>query len=121
MPGGHLGRRVPAPLVPEPGERVFTKRACFDGFLAEGFARHLQARGIGHLAFAGLFTDVCVDSTARTAFQKGFHVTVLRDCTTALHTPDEQILRFMRRLYGARVTTHDRTDLWTRHPEEEKA
>ncbi|MCA1219410.1 cysteine hydrolase family protein [Streptomyces sp. 8L] len=98
--------------APAPGERVFTKRACFDAFLDEGFEDHLRRRGIGHLVFAGLFTDVCVDSTARTAFQKGLHVTVLADCTASLHLPDEQILRFMGLVYGARVTTREE-DVWT--------
>lgn len=118
---GSWGAEFAAPLEPAPAERVFTKRACFDAFLSAGFEDHLAGRGIGHLALAGLFTDVCVDSTARTAFQKGFHITVLGDCTTALHTPDEQILGFMRRLYGARVTAYERTAVWTRHPEEEEA
>jgi hypothetical protein len=98
------------PVRPEPGESVFTKRACFDAFLADGFEPHLVLRGIGHLVFAGLYTDVCVDSTARTAFQKGYHVTVLADCVASLHLPDREILRFMRLVYGAHVTTHD-------HPE----
>ncbi|AEN11318.1 MULTISPECIES: cysteine hydrolase [unclassified Streptomyces] len=115
---GSWGAEFAEPLVPAPGERVFTKRACFDAFLSDGFEEHLGRRGTGHLAFAGLFADVCVDSTARTAFQKGFHVTVLSDCTVALHTPDEQALGFMRRVYGARVATHDRAALWTRHPDE---
>ncbi|MFB7469880.1 cysteine hydrolase [Kitasatospora sp. NPDC056184] len=104
-------------VAPEPGEAVFTKYACFDAFLGEGFDAHLSGRGIGHLVFAGVFADVCVDSTARTAFQKGLHVTVLRDCTAALHYPDEDVLRFMGRVYGARVTTHDRPAVWTRLPD----
>ncbi|MFF2659901.1 cysteine hydrolase family protein [Kitasatospora sp. NPDC058032] len=104
-------------VAPEPGEEVFTKHATFDAFLTEGFGPYLTGRGIGHLVFAGVFADVCVDSTARTAFQKGFHVTVLRDCTAALHHPDEDVLRFMGRVYGARVTTHDRPAVWTRLPE----
>ncbi|AJE81490.1 isochorismatase hydrolase [Streptomyces albus] len=134
---GTWGAEFTAPLQPVPGEAVFTKHASFDAFLAQGpepgggvegaevpvtargLERYLTQRGISHLAFAGLFADVCVDSTARTAFQKGFHITVLSDCTTALHTSDEQILTFMRRLYGARVTTHDHPALWARHPEEE--
>ncbi|MDT0447054.1 cysteine hydrolase family protein [Streptomyces johnsoniae] len=103
--------------APAPGERVFTKRACFDAFLSEGFEDHLRGRGVEHLVLAGLFTDVCVDSTARTAFQKGFHLTVLTDCTVSLHLPDEEILRFMGLVYGARTTTHDREDAWAR-PEE---
>lgn len=117
---GSWGAEFAAPLEPRDGEGVFTKRACFDGFLADGFGAHLAAGGVGHLAFAGVFTDVCVDSTARTAFQKGFHVTVLSDCTTALHTPDDQILRFMRRLYGARITTADPWTGWSRPPDEEE-
>ncbi|MEV0537655.1 isochorismatase family cysteine hydrolase [Kitasatospora sp. NPDC050463] len=93
---------------PEPGEAVFTKRAYFDAFLNPSFEPYLRGQGVEHLVMAGMFTDVCVDSTARTAFQRGFHLTVLRDCTTALHLADADILRFMSRVYGARITTVDR-------------
>ncbi|MET8543936.1 isochorismatase family cysteine hydrolase [Kitasatospora sp. NPDC004799] len=107
-------------VAPAPGERVVTKRACFDAFLGEGLEEHLRARGTGHLVFAGLYADVCVDSTARTAFQKGFHITVLTDCTTSLHLPYDDVLRFMRVLYGARTTTADDPAAWTAPaPEEE--
>ncbi|RSS43902.1 cysteine hydrolase family protein [Streptomyces sp. WAC08241] len=99
-------------VLPAAGEAVFTKRACFDAFLAAGFEEHLRARGVEHLVFAGLFADVCVDSTARTAFQKGFHVTVLADCTTALHLPYEEVLAFMRVLYGARTPASDDPSAW---------
>ncbi|MFJ6623267.1 cysteine hydrolase family protein [Kitasatospora sp. NPDC091335] len=102
-------------VAPEPDERVFTKRARFDAFLDEGqgLEAHLRAGGTGHLVFAGLYADVCVDSTARTAFQKGFHITVLTDCTTSLHLPYDDVLRFMRVLYGARTTTGDDPGAWT--------
>ncbi|MFI6924041.1 cysteine hydrolase family protein [Nonomuraea spiralis] len=99
-------------VAPAPGEAVFTKRACFDAFLSEGFEWHLRGRGIDRLVLAGLYTDVCLDSTARTAFQKGFHITVLTDCTTSRHLPDGEILRFMAALYGAHLTTHDAPASW---------
>lgn len=108
-------------VSPMPGERVFTKRACFDAFLSAGFEQHLVRRGVGRLVFAGLYADVCVDSTARTAFQKGFHVTVLTDCTTGLHLSDADILRFMTILYGAHITTHDHPDSWAPPAGEEDA
>ncbi|GLW90299.1 cysteine hydrolase family protein [Actinokineospora globicatena] len=90
-------------LTPAPDERVFTKRAHFDAFLNPEFATYVDT--FDHLVFAGLYTDVCVDSTARTAFQKGLHITVLADCVTALRLPNDTILGFMTALYGARVTT----------------
>ncbi|USX54375.1 cysteine hydrolase family protein [Lentzea sp. HUAS12] len=111
-------------VVPARGERVFTKHARFDAFLTEGFERHLLREGAEHLVFAGLYTDVCVDTTARTAFQQGFHVSVLTDCTTSLHLPDETILRFMSTVYGARLTTLDDPDVWsaplTAHHDQER-
>ncbi|MFE2757987.1 cysteine hydrolase family protein [Actinosynnema sp. NPDC059335] len=99
-------------VAPAPGEFVVTKRACFDAFLAAGFEEHLRRQGIGHLVLAGVYADVCVDSTARTAFQKGWHITLLVDCTTSLLQRDEDTVRFMAELYGARTTTHDRPDTW---------
>ncbi|MHA6758142.1 cysteine hydrolase family protein [Streptacidiphilus sp. PAMC 29251] len=103
-------------VSPEPGELVVTKRACFDAFLGDGLQEHLVRNQTGHLVFAGLYTDVCLDSTARTAFQKGFHVTVLTDCTASLHLPDADILRFMNLVYGARLLTHQQSASWSQSP-----
>ncbi len=113
---GSWGAEFAAGVEPRPGEAVFTRRACFDAFLGDSFERHLVARGVRHLLFAGLFADICVDSTARTAFRKGFEATVLRDCTTGLHLPDEQVLSLMSRLYGARIATDDLAEAWSRRP-----
>lgn len=55
---GSWGARFHA-LVPAPGERVFTKRACFDAFLSDGFEEYLGTRGVGHVVLAGLYADVC--------------------------------------------------------------
>lgn len=99
-------------VTPAPGEFVATKHACFDAFLAAGFEEHLRRRGIEHLVFVGVYADVCVDSTARTAFQKGWHITLLVDCTTSLLQRDEDTVRFMADLYGARTTTHDQPEAW---------
>jgi len=88
---------------PRAGERVFTKQAAFDAFLCVGFEEYLQQQGIEELIFAGLFCDVCIDATARTAFQKGYFVSVLSDGCASLHHAHTDTLAFMRRVYGARV------------------
>ncbi|MCF8000066.1 MAG: cysteine hydrolase, partial [Methylovulum sp.] len=40
-------------------------------------------RDIKHVVVAGTVTAVCVDSTARCAAELGFHVAILRDCTSS--------------------------------------
>lgn len=96
------------PLRPATNERVFDKHAVYDAFLCRDFEPYLQTRGFQHLILVGLYGDVCVDSTARTAFQKGYFLTVVSDCTATLHVPISDCLEFMKRSYGARVLTHDR-------------
>jgi nicotinamidase-related amidase len=107
-------------VAPLPGEQVFTKLAHFDAFLCDGFADHLRLRRIGHLVFTGLYADVCVDSTARTGFQLGWPVTLLTDCTASLHLPFEQVQRYMAKVYGARLLTHD-DPAWLHLSDEEES
>lgn len=92
------------PLVqPAPTDAVFTKSALFDAFLVPGFESHLRDRGIEHLLLVGVYADVCVDATARTAFQKGVWVTVVRDCVVGLVREAGECVEFMRGVYGVRV------------------
>jgi nicotinamidase-related amidase len=42
----------------------------------------LRQRKVKHIVFAGAVTSVCIDSTARAAFEKGYKVSVLSNCTT---------------------------------------
>ena len=42
----------------------------------------LRQNDIKNIVFAGAVTSVCIDSSARAAYEKGFKVSVLSDCTT---------------------------------------
>lgn len=97
--GAELGSGV----TPRPGERVFDKKALLDSFLVPEFSEYVSEQRFEHLVLAGLYSDVCVDATARTAFQKGLWVTVVEDCTTALHPYHNDHLKFMEKVYGARI------------------
>ena len=105
---GTIGADFIAPVQPALGERVFDKRARFDAFLSPGFEAYLKERGYEHLVLLGLYCDVCVDTTARTAFQKGFYVTVVEDCTLGLHFPVGEWKRFASMVYGTRVLTWEK-------------
>ena len=105
---GSWGAEPHPSVKPASGEHVFNKQAHFDAFLCDGFERYLVERGYEHLVLLGVYCDVCLDSTARTAFQKGYYITIVSDCTTTLHLPSQDSLAFMERLYGARIITHDK-------------
>ncbi len=75
----------------------------YDAFIGTELETHLRARGIDHLVIAGVFTDVCVDALARTAFQKGFRVSVVADATLPLERAQDDALAFMTRFYDATI------------------
>ncbi|SRR5579883_245355 len=43
----------------------------------------LKRRQITHVVLAGTVTSICIDSTGRAAHERGYHVTILADCTSA--------------------------------------
>jgi len=100
---GSPGADFVSPVCPAPADAVFDKRAAFDPFLCEGFEEYLRQRGVAHLILVGLCADVCVDAAARTAFQKGWFVTVVEDCVVGLWREAGECVEFMRRVYGVRA------------------
>jgi nicotinamidase-related amidase len=42
----------------------------------------LEEKKIVNLVLAGVITSICVDSTGRAAFERGYKVTILSDCTS---------------------------------------
>lgn len=49
----------------------------------------LQQRGITHVVIAGVVTSICVDSTGRSAFERGYKVAILSDCTSGRTTVEQ--------------------------------
>ena len=67
---------------PLEGEPVFTKWN-YDAFDSTDLELWLRTRGIRTTLFVGFTTNVCVETTARHAYIRGFHVVVAGDCTGA--------------------------------------
>ena len=65
-------------LAPEPGDAVFDK-TTFSGFSTGGLASWLERTSPRVLAFAGLATSQCVDTTARDASDRGYGVLHIED------------------------------------------
>ena len=78
MPGSWGWALVEA-LGPEESELVVQKPR-YDAFLRTTLEDDLRARGVSTVVTTGMITNCCVDTTARSAFMRGFDVLVLGDC-----------------------------------------
>jgi biuret amidohydrolase len=79
---GSAGHDIVPELYPVEGEVVLDKpgKGAFYGTDLEVV---LRAQGITHLVVTGVTTEVCVQSTAREANDRGFDCLVLSDCTAS--------------------------------------
>lgn len=66
-------------IAPAPGEFVVNKHS-FNGFRDTPLDDYLRSRGIRTLVITGVATNVCVDSTLREGFFRGYYIVVLEDC-----------------------------------------
>ncbi|MEM9805000.1 MAG: isochorismatase family cysteine hydrolase [Cyanobacteria bacterium P01_D01_bin.56] len=66
----------------------------------------LQQNNITNLILAGAVTSVCIDSTGRSAYEQGYQVSILSDCTSA-RTRFEQEFYFenLFPLYAKTITS----------------
>jgi biuret amidohydrolase len=67
---------------PAPGETVLRKPGK-GAFYATGLAHQLHCSGITHLLFAGVTTEVCVQTSMREANDRGFECLLVEDCTAS--------------------------------------
>ena len=69
-------------LTPEAADNVInkTRNSCF---FRTSLETTLRERGVDHVVLTGVGTDVCVETTARDAYQLDFAVTTISDATGA--------------------------------------
>ena len=80
-----IGQIAP-PVAPRAGETVITK-AYPSSFEKTNLDAELKARGITDLVIVGFMTHVCVNSTARAAFNLGYRPTVVANATATRSLP----------------------------------
>ncbi|MCK4520991.1 MAG: cysteine hydrolase [Nanoarchaeota archaeon] len=90
-------------IKPKENEKVMVKHR-YDAFTNPGLDKLLKSMKIKTLIMAGCTTDVCVDSTARTGFIKGYHIVAVEDClATDKAQAQEYTLNYMKKFYDAIV------------------
>jgi len=107
-----------ADFLPElnqhPEDHIVTKRT-WGAFTNTGLDEHLRKLGVTQVVVVGLATSIGVESTARHAYENGFHVTLAVDAMTDMN-PDahtNSVSRIFPRL-GEMGTTAEIIDLLDR-------
>ncbi|MGH1359010.1 MAG: cysteine hydrolase family protein [Burkholderiaceae bacterium] len=77
---GESGADIIPALTPEPGELVINKPGK-GGFYGTALGEELASRKIQQLIFAGVTTEVCVQTTMREANDRGFDCLLATDAT----------------------------------------
>jgi nicotinamidase-related amidase len=106
---GEPGADIIPELVPIEGEIVIDKPGK-GAFYATGLSKVLAGLGVSHLAFAGVTTEVCVQTTMREANDRGFDGLLLEDATESYFPAFKQATLDMIRAQGAIVGWTATTD-----------
>lgn len=67
-------------MKPKEGDIIVTGKKGLDTFPHSDLEAQLKANGIETLAICGFLTNCCVESTMRTAYEKGFNTITVTDC-----------------------------------------
>jgi nicotinamidase-related amidase len=99
---GEPGAEIVPELKPLPGEIVLDKPGK-GAFYATPLGEILSARGITHLVFAGVTTEVCVQTTMREANDRGYECLLAEDATESYFPEFKAATLDMIRAQGAIV------------------
>lgn len=81
---GTWGAAIVDALAPAPEDIVIEGKRGLDAFPSTNLEFILRSRGMRTVAIAGFLTNCCVESTMRSAYERGFQVITLTDCTATV-------------------------------------
>lgn len=103
---GTWGAEIVDVLKPQPQDIVVEGKRGLCGFASTNLDFILRSRGIRTVALGGFLTNCCVESTMRTAYENGYDVVTLRDCTATLSEEEQRLSIEKNYPMFSRVMTH---------------
>ena len=80
---GSWGAAIVDDLAPAETDIVIEGKRGLDTFASTNLDFILRSKGIETLIISGFLTNCCVESTMRSAYENGYRVITLTDCTAA--------------------------------------
>jgi nicotinamidase-related amidase len=85
---GSWGADFHPQLGPRPGEITITPHKNIDVIANTDLDVQLRQHGVEYVAIGGMIGTLCVESTVRSAMERGYHVTTFTDATAAIGGED---------------------------------
>ncbi len=104
---GTWGAEIVQDLTPREEDIVVEGKRGLDAFASTNLDFILRSRGITTVALGGFLTNCCVESTMRTAYEKGFDVVTLKDCTATLSEEEQNLAVAKNYPMFSRPMNHD--------------
>ena len=100
---GTRGAEVVDALRPLTGDTIIFKKS-YSGFFATSLDQALHDRSITELLITGCVTNICVLYTVADAVQRGYRVSIPRNCVAGLNREDHEFaLRQMKEVLGVQI------------------
>lgn len=77
---GSWGAEIVGDVAPADGDIILEGKRGLDAFASTNLDFILRSKGIETVALGGFLTNCCVESTMRSAYEKGYDVITLTDC-----------------------------------------
>ena len=87
---GTWGCEIVDSMAPAEGDIVLEGKRGLDAFGSTNLDFILRSKGITTIVLAGFLTNCCVESTMRSAYEKGFEVYTLTDAVGATSLPEHR-------------------------------
>ncbi|MFZ0529911.1 MAG: cysteine hydrolase [Propionicimonas sp.] len=105
---GTWGCEIVGDVAPADGEIVLEGKRGLDAFGSTNLDFILRSKGIQTVVLAGFLTNCCVESTMRSAYEKGFEVYTLTDAVGATSLAEhENAITFDYPMFSKPITTAD--------------
>jgi nicotinamidase-related amidase len=102
---GSWGAEIVQALTPEPCDIVLEGKRGLDAFGSTNIDFILRSKGIETVALAGFLTNCCVESTMRSAYERGFEVITLTDAVAATSLEEhENAIKFDYPMFSKPMT-----------------
>ena len=103
---GSWGAAITDELAPQDGDIVVEGKRGLDTFASTNLDFMLRSKGIETLVLGGFLTNCCVESTMRSAYEKGFEVYTLTDAVGATSLPEhENAITYDYPMFSKPITT----------------